>query len=173
MRSQRDGQPGAGSDPGDLFGVVKRAPDLPVVRQDIPISSTVRWRTASEVAPGARVQWAKVPPGRAPIRRISDPSGAMASTSVPNCAAACPRTSSRATPRHPLWEFGYLSIGCLPCTRPVAAGEDPRTGRWDGLDKTECGIHGNPWGESGSQNGGKRQTRNAKPAPEERRLRGG
>ena len=49
-------------------------------------------------------------------------------------------------PRHPLWEFGYLSIGCHPCTRPVAAGEDPRAGRWAGLDKSECGIHGNPWG---------------------------
>ncbi|MBO6784785.1 MAG: phosphoadenylyl-sulfate reductase [Alphaproteobacteria bacterium] len=49
-------------------------------------------------------------------------------------------------PRHPLWEFGYLSIGCHPCTRPVAAGEDPRAGRWSGRDKTECGIHGNKWG---------------------------
>lgn len=49
-------------------------------------------------------------------------------------------------PRHPLREFGYLSIGCHPCTRAVKPGEDPRAGRWDGSDKTECGIHGNRWG---------------------------
>jgi phosophoadenylyl-sulfate reductase (thioredoxin) len=36
---------------------------------------------------------------------------------------------------------GYPSIGCEPCTRPVAPGEDPRAGRWAGLAKTECGIH--------------------------------
>ncbi|MCW3493064.1 phosphoadenylyl-sulfate reductase [Microbacterium sp. SSM24] len=37
--------------------------------------------------------------------------------------------------------FGYPSIGCAPCTQPVAAGEDPRSGRWAGLAKTECGLH--------------------------------
>ncbi|GAA4123077.1 phosphoadenylyl-sulfate reductase [Knoellia locipacati] len=36
---------------------------------------------------------------------------------------------------------GYPSIGCEPCTRRVAPGEDPRAGRWSGLSKTECGIH--------------------------------
>ncbi|WP_127473530.1 phosphoadenylyl-sulfate reductase [Microbacterium sulfonylureivorans] len=36
---------------------------------------------------------------------------------------------------------GYPSIGCEPCTKPVAAGEDPRSGRWAGLSKTECGLH--------------------------------
>ncbi|WP_350348461.1 phosphoadenylyl-sulfate reductase [Agromyces sp. G08B096] len=36
---------------------------------------------------------------------------------------------------------GYPSIGCAPCTRPVAPGEDPRAGRWAGLSKTECGLH--------------------------------
>ncbi|HUO91097.1 MAG TPA: phosphoadenylyl-sulfate reductase [Rhizomicrobium sp.] len=44
-------------------------------------------------------------------------------------------------PRHPLVEDGYPSIGCMPCTRRVAAGEDYRAGRWAGLDKDECGIH--------------------------------
>ncbi len=44
-------------------------------------------------------------------------------------------------PTHPLYERGYLSIGCAPCTRPVANGEDERAGRWDGFDKAECGIH--------------------------------
>lgn len=44
-------------------------------------------------------------------------------------------------PRHPLVAKGYPSIGCAPCTSPVAAGEDPRSGRWRGQDKSECGIH--------------------------------
>jgi phosphoadenosine phosphosulfate reductase len=44
-------------------------------------------------------------------------------------------------PRHPLVAQGYPSIGCMPCTSPVAPGEDARAGRWKGRDKTECGIH--------------------------------
>lgn len=42
---------------------------------------------------------------------------------------------------NPLRQSGYASIGCAPCTRPVAEGEDPRAGRWAGQDKTECGLH--------------------------------
>jgi phosphoadenosine phosphosulfate reductase len=44
-------------------------------------------------------------------------------------------------PVNPLLEQGYPSIGCWPCTKPVADGEDPRSGRWAGQDKTECGLH--------------------------------
>ncbi len=44
-------------------------------------------------------------------------------------------------PEHPLYNAGYKSIGCAPCTSVVAEGEDPRSGRWRGLNKTECGIH--------------------------------
>jgi phosphoadenosine phosphosulfate reductase len=46
-------------------------------------------------------------------------------------------------PFHPLYEKGYLSIGCNPlsCTRPVQAGEDPRSGRWSEANKVECGIN--------------------------------
>ncbi|WP_340556804.1 phosphoadenylyl-sulfate reductase [Streptomyces sp. GSL17-111] len=40
-----------------------------------------------------------------------------------------------------LWD-GYPSIGCAPCTRRVAPGEDARAGRWAGSGKTECGLHG-------------------------------
>jgi phosphoadenosine phosphosulfate reductase len=47
----------------------------------------------------------------------------------------------RNLPRHPLVDHGYRSIGCTTCTRPVAAGEAARAGRWWGVDKTECGIH--------------------------------
>ena len=41
---------------------------------------------------------------------------------------------------NPLYEQGYPSIGCQPCTRPVENGEDIRAGRWDGLGKVECGL---------------------------------
>ena len=53
-------------------------------------------------------------------------------------------------PRHPLVEQGYPSIGCMPCTSKVAEGEDPRSGRWRGWDKTECGIHSVPGAGDGS-----------------------
>ena len=45
-------------------------------------------------------------------------------------------------PYNPLHDGGYPSIGCLPCTTPVALGEDDRAGRWRGVAKTECGLHG-------------------------------
>ena len=53
-------------------------------------------------------------------------------------------------PAHPLVAQGYRSIGCAPCTSIVRLGEDLRTGRWRGFEKTECGIHrptANPTGK--------------------------
>jgi phosphoadenosine phosphosulfate reductase len=44
-------------------------------------------------------------------------------------------------PYNPLHDQGYPSIGCWPCTRAVAQGEDERAGRWAGQAKTECGLH--------------------------------
>jgi len=44
-------------------------------------------------------------------------------------------------PVNPLVHQGYPSIGCQPCTHPVEPGADPRSGRWAGRDKTECGLH--------------------------------
>lgn len=44
-------------------------------------------------------------------------------------------------PYNPLHDQGYPSIGCWPCTRPVAAGDDDRAGRWAGSMKKECGLH--------------------------------
>jgi phosphoadenosine phosphosulfate reductase len=44
-------------------------------------------------------------------------------------------------PVNPLVGQGYPSIGCRPCTKPVESGADPRSGRWAGLEKTECGMH--------------------------------
>lgn len=45
---------------------------------------------------------------------------------------------------HPLKAKGYLSIGCAPTTTPVLLGDDPRSGRWRGDEKTECGLHLTP-----------------------------
>jgi phosphoadenosine phosphosulfate reductase len=44
-------------------------------------------------------------------------------------------------PYNPLHDQNYPSIGCVPCTSPVMPGEDPRSGRWRGREKTECGLH--------------------------------
>ena len=44
-------------------------------------------------------------------------------------------------PYNPLQDAGYRSIGCWPCTRKTATGENERAGRWTGFNKAECGIH--------------------------------
>jgi phosphoadenosine phosphosulfate reductase len=44
-------------------------------------------------------------------------------------------------PYNPLHDQGYPSIGCWPCTQPVAEGQDERAGRWAGTGKKECGLH--------------------------------
>jgi phosphoadenosine phosphosulfate reductase len=49
--------------------------------------------------------------------------------------------ADNALPQHPLVMRNYRSIGCAPCTRATATGENPRAGRWSGTAKTECGIH--------------------------------
>ncbi len=54
-------------------------------------------------------------------------------------------------PEHPLVRRRYLSIGCAPCTRAVAEGEDERAGRWAWSPKTECGLHA---GRTASGRGG-------------------
>jgi len=43
-------------------------------------------------------------------------------------------------PYNPLYDQGFYSVGCKPCTRAVTNGEDVRDGRWDGLGKVECGL---------------------------------
>ncbi|HRC61673.1 MAG: phosphoadenylyl-sulfate reductase [Dehalococcoidia bacterium] len=47
-------------------------------------------------------------------------------------------------PYNPLHDRGYPSIGCTNCTKPVKPGDDPRSGRWSGMDKDECGLHTAP-----------------------------
>ncbi|HXP29989.1 MAG TPA: phosphoadenylyl-sulfate reductase [Stellaceae bacterium] len=59
-----------------------------------------------------------------------------------NAADIAAEFAARRLPRHPLLADGFPSIGCAPCTVRAAGGEaDPRSGRWPGTAKTECGIH--------------------------------
>ena len=44
-------------------------------------------------------------------------------------------------PKHPLFEKGYRSIGCAPCTIAIGVNDDERAGRWQGRNKIECGLH--------------------------------
>jgi phosphoadenosine phosphosulfate reductase len=48
---------------------------------------------------------------------------------------------SHQVPYNPMFDQGYSSVGCFPCTRPTAEGESERSGRWAGKAKTECGLH--------------------------------
>lgn len=58
----------------------------------------------------------------------------------------------RNLPVHPLVAVGYRSIGCAPCTSPIASDQPARSGRWSDSNKTECGIHRAPWaGTMGEQ----------------------
>jgi len=51
--------------------------------------------------------------------------------------------STHDLPSHPMYDKGYRSIGCSPCTQPVSDDQDERAGRWVGRGKTECGLHTN------------------------------
>ena len=44
-------------------------------------------------------------------------------------------------PYNELHDRNYPSIGCMQCTSPVRVGDDERSGRWNGTNKTECGLH--------------------------------
>ncbi len=44
-------------------------------------------------------------------------------------------------PNHPLYEKGYRSVGCAPCTVAIGVNDDERAGRWAGRGKVECGLH--------------------------------
>jgi phosphoadenosine phosphosulfate reductase len=56
-------------------------------------------------------------------------------------AEAVAYMKATAVPEHPLRARRYLSVGCWPCTQPVAEGGAERSGRWPGQCKTECGLH--------------------------------
>jgi len=84
-----------------------------------------------------------------PVFEVEDATGRIKVNPLADWTAERLRAYRRdhALPAHPLEARGYPSIGCAPCTTPVAPGEDPRAGRWRGKAKVECGIHfdGEKW----------------------------
>ncbi len=136
---------------------------LAVIRPDASVQPDDRWMTDTEGCCGVR----KVEPLRRAIagrrawitgiRRVDGPSRADAPVVQwderwgvvkinPLVAWADEDMAgyllAHDLPAHPLADRGYPSIGCWPCTKPVAEGEDRRAGRWAGSAKTECGLHG-------------------------------
>jgi phosphoadenosine phosphosulfate reductase len=136
--------------------------NLTVVRPLADVQPDNRWQTDVEGCCGVR----KVEPlaralaGKAAwitgLRRVDAPTRANAPVVSWDLARGMVKLNPLATwtdddvagyiadhdlPVNPLTERGYPSVGCWPCTRPVAPGEDPRAGRWSGKDKTECGLH--------------------------------
>jgi phosphoadenosine phosphosulfate reductase len=80
---------------------------------------------------------------RADLRTFEADAGRIKVNPLAGWSSADLKAYARAhdLPEHPLVGKGYPSIGCVPCTTKVLPGEDERSGRWRGLDKTECGIH--------------------------------
>jgi thioredoxin-dependent adenylylsulfate APS reductase len=87
---------------------------------------------------------------RAAIAKVENSEGRIKISPLADWTAEQVEDYTRAfgVPVHPLYERGYHSIGCAPCTRSVVAGEDPRAGRWwwEQDAKKECGIHFGPDG---------------------------
>lgn len=123
----------------DLFG---RDPDLCcALRKVEPLQDALRpytaWMTGLRRAESPTRANARVVEWDADRRRVKvNPIVAWSDDDVESYIA------ERGLLVNPLQSEGYPSIGCFPCTRPVAPGEDPRAGRWPGRDKKECGLHG-------------------------------
>ena len=96
-----------------------------------------------EASPGAQAMGAE---GRGRLKL--NPLAAWGRAELEDYAAA------HDLPAHPLTAFGYPSVGCWPCTKPVETGGDARSGRWAGSEKTECGIHTARPGALGEEVGG-------------------
>lgn len=136
--------------------------DLRVVHPLPDVQPDNRWQTDTEGCCNVR----KVEPlaralsGRAGwitgVRRVDGPTRANAPIAAYDIGRQLVKVNPLATwtdddmalyasinelPAHPLADKGYVSIGCWPCTRPIAPGEDKRAGRWSGSNKTECGLH--------------------------------
>ena len=112
-------------------------------RKTMPLASA-RWSRSRRRSPAASVSR---PASAPPCSRWNFSRAASASIRCGNgtCSQSGSLCRTHKLPRHPLVEDGYPSIGCMPCTRRVQAGEDYRAGRWSGLDKDECGIHLDRW----------------------------
>ena len=88
---------------------------------------------------------------RAGIRKVEETGGLLKLNPLADWTSAQVEEYTRAhgVPVHPLYERGYASIGCAPCTRAIEAGESERAGRWwwEQGGPRECGIHFTPEGQ--------------------------
>lgn len=103
----------------------------PLQRALAPFHAWVTGRKRHQTAARAALPFRETVEGRVKINPLADWTAADVAVEM----------RRRGLPRHLLSGMGYPSIGCATCTRAVAAGEDPRSGRWAGFAKTECGIH--------------------------------
>jgi phosphoadenosine phosphosulfate reductase len=105
---------------------------VPLTRALAPFAAQITGRKRFQTSGRAEMQTVEFHDGRFRFNPLAD-------WSLADLEAY---TQTHKLPRHPLVEDGYPSIGCIPCTKRVQAGDDYRSGRWSGLDKDECGIHG-------------------------------
>ena len=103
----------------------------PLARALAPFAAWVSGRKRHQAATRASIRLAEREGGRLRLNPLADWNQARLAAEI----------EARGLPAHPLVARGYPSIGCATCTQPVAPGADPRSGRWAGLSKTECGIH--------------------------------
>jgi len=133
-------------DPADLAGsdpdgrLHRRDPDrCCALRKSLPLETALRgygaWITGRKrhqtAARAGLARFETDAGGRVKVNPLADWSGEDVRRYI----------EAHALPRHPLVGRGYPSVGCAPCTDPVAPGENMRAGRWRGLAKEECGIH--------------------------------
>ena len=105
---------------------------VPLSRAVAGFSATITGRKRFQTATRATLEWVELVEGRFRVNPLVDWS----------LDALAAYVEEKGLPQHPLVMDGYPSIGCMPCTRRVGAGENYRAGRWAGFDKDECGIHG-------------------------------
>lgn len=103
----------------------------PLARAKVGLDAWISGRKAFQAATRQNIPRFEVENGQLKINPIGDWTKEMLDAYF----------DAHTLPRHPLEAQGYLSIGCEPCTSKVLPGEDPRSGRWRGWDKVECGIH--------------------------------
>lgn len=104
---------------------------VPLERALAPFDAWITGRKRHQTATRATLPFIETVAGKTKINPLADWTREEVRTEL----------ARRSLPTHPLGDT-YPSIGCAPCTRAVATGDDPRSGRWADTAKIECGIHG-------------------------------
>ncbi len=125
----RDPNDGLWSDDPDACCALRKVE--PLDRALAPYDAWINGRKRYQAATRARIPVVEFDAGRVKF----NPLAALGPAEIEGWMTA------HRLPHHPLQTLGFTSVGCMPCTSRVAAGEDARAGRWRGQAKTECGIH--------------------------------